>query len=71
MTVEALAFKAGLASATVYRAERGIGTPSDATFDAIADVLGVDASELHGGDATPPLAGALENDQSRDLASRR
>lgn len=58
MTVEALAFRAGLASATVYRAERGIGTPSDETLEALAVVLKVGVSELHTENRTyPPIAG--------------
>jgi len=60
MTVEALAFKAGLASATVYRAERGIGTPSDETLDALAAVLKVGVSELHTENGTDPLAAGAE-----------
>lgn len=52
LTAEHLAFRAGLSSATVYRAERGIGTPEDDTLQAIANVLGVGVSELHGPDAS-------------------
>lgn len=51
LTAEQLAAKAGLASATVYRAERGIGTPGEQTLTAIAGVLGVTLQELHGPEA--------------------
>lgn len=47
LTAEQLAAKAGLASATVYRAERGIGSPSDETLAEIARVLGVEVAQLH------------------------
>jgi transcriptional regulator with XRE-family HTH domain len=46
LTVEQLAVKAGTASATVYRAERGERRPTDETFAALADALGVDIVDL-------------------------
>lgn len=46
LTAEQLAAKAEVASATVYRAERGISEPSRSTRRAIASVLGVDPREL-------------------------
>lgn len=48
ITAEQLAARANLASATVYRAERGIGTPGESTLQAIAEVLEVEVSDLHG-----------------------
>jgi len=82
LTAEHLAFRAGLSSATVYRAERGIGTPEDDTLKAIAQVLGVGVSELHDPDAsdssenapltdpTPhlPPSGYSRNDGAKDGA---
>lgn len=46
LTVEQLAARAEVASATVYRAERGIGEPSRMTRKALARVLRVDPDEL-------------------------
>lgn len=46
LTAEQLAAKAELASATVYRAERGISEPSRSTRQALAAVLGVRPDEL-------------------------
>lgn len=51
LTAEQLAARANLASATVYRAERGIGTPGDSTLEAIARVLKVEVADLHGPEA--------------------
>ena len=53
ITAERLAAMADLASATVYRAERGIGTPTDETLQALAAVLEVPVSSLrHDQDGT-------------------
>jgi transcriptional regulator with XRE-family HTH domain len=73
ITAEQLAARAGLASATVYRAERGIGRPSEETLAAIASVLGVEPSELHDPDATRPAngRGTSDNDQAPTADSSR
>lgn len=60
ITAEQLAARAGLASATVYRAERGLATPSEETLAAIAEVLGVDPSDLHAADPATPTNGRGE-----------
>lgn len=46
LTVEQLAAGAHMASATVYRAERGINEPSRSTRKKLAKVLGVSPHEL-------------------------
>lgn len=55
MTVERLAAKAEIASATVYRAERGEQRATEATLVALAAVLAVSVDDLrHAKDATAP-----------------
>ena len=46
MSPLALAYKAGITPATVYRIERGDVTPHAATLRAIAQVLDLDPGEL-------------------------
>ena len=49
-TVEQLAVKAGHATATVYRAERGEQRPTDETLAALAEALGVSVADLRHSD---------------------
>jgi len=74
ITVEELAAKAGVSSATVYRAERGVHEPTRSTRERIARALGVTPGELladiHGPEADTPSTGRGENPRDDEQTAK-
>ena len=69
--MEALAQRAGVSSATVYRAEHALHQTTDETWEALADALGVFVDEIHEPEGDITSAAQAENPPNPPDGARR